>query len=343
MDFGTKPVTQIPLSIDSYRRQLDAFLNKMGLRMESLEYYAVIRGSKDEIIAGGGFDGRVIKCIAADPDYQGMGLINTIVTHLRSELWGRGVTSPFLFTKPENREIFESLAFTLIGAAPRAVLLEGDSRGIENMQKRLAALRKEGKTGAIVMNCNPFTKGHLYLIEKAAAACDNLVIFPVRADRSVFPYEDRVELISRGTAHLPNVLLADGEDYIISDATFPTYFLKELSEAAATHALLDIDIFARHIAPPLNITARFAGEEPTDPLTAQYNKAMLELLPPRGISVTVIPRLEGGGAPVSASAVRRLLAAGDMEGVRALVPETTYKYLCSEKGQAVAEKLRRGK
>lgn len=61
---------------------------------------------------------------------------------------------------------------------------------------------------------------------------------------------------------------------MISSATFPTYFLKQEEDATAMQCALDCTVFAQCIAPPLHIRTRFVGQEPLDPVTAQYNAAM---------------------------------------------------------------------
>lgn len=50
-------------------------------------------------------------------------------------------------------------------------------------------------------------------------------------------------------------------------------------------------------------------------------------LPDYGVAVTELPRLEIDGTAVSASTVRRALAAGDWQTVQKLTPETTWRYL----------------
>lgn len=322
-DFDVRP---IPLSLPSARAEAEGFLARFGLRLDPLDYYAGVYEG-DTLLCAGGFEGAVIKCVAVDESARGLGLTNLLVSHLRALMWERGVRDLFVFTKPGNREIFEGLAFTVVGEAPGAILLESDSRGVRRFCEGLAGSRAPGKNAAIVMNANPFTLGHRYLAEQAAARCDRLHLFVVESEKSRFPFAVRRTLVERGTADLPNVVVHAGGPYIISAATFPSYFLKRLSDAAETHALLDADIFARHIAPALGITLRFVGTEPLDPLTAAYNAALLRVLPPRGIAVEVVERRTADGAPVSASRVRALLDAGRLEELRPIVPETTFAYL----------------
>ena len=192
--------------------------------------------------------------------------------------------------------------------------------------------------GVIVMNANPFTLGHKYLLEKAAEQVENLFVIPVKEDLSLFPYSERLEMIKSGCDGLATVL--DGSDYQISAATFPTYFLKDLSEASETQMLLDLDLFGRHIAPALGATVRFVGSEPTDQLTARYNDLMKQVLPTYGISVIEIPRLESAevavglrphsAAAIRASDVREALKEGSFRMAAALTPPSTWPYLVAE-------------
>jgi len=326
MHYGELEIRQLFLSMASCRQQIDTFLARHELRRDTLEYYAgVFLG--EEMVAGGGYDKNVIKCIAAEEDMQGMGLSNALISHLRQLIRQQGYSNAFLFTKPRNRKIFESLAFYPVGQADKAILLESDRRGVTRFCEELAKHRKDGRIGAIVMNCNPFTRGHQYLAEYAAKHCDHLHIFVVEEDRSAFPFAARKQLVQQGCAHLSNVTVHSGGPYIISGATFPSYFIKEMSDVVETHAQLDIDIFARHIVPALGIHVRFAGEEPQDGVTRLYNAAMQQLLPQHGVEVCIIPRLQEDGAPISASRVRALIKEGQTQQVEPLVPESTYEYI----------------
>lgn len=319
-------VRAIPLSLSSCKEEAETFLSRFGLRLDSMDYYAGVYDG-DTLLCAGGYEGNVVKCVAADPESRGLGLTNLLMSHLLSRLRENGASNVFVFTKPENASIFDSLSFHLIGQAPKAILLESDRRGVRRFCDELASFRAEGKNAAIVMNANPFTLGHRYLVETAAAACDRLHVFVVESEKSYFPFAVRKRLVEEGVTHLKNVSVHAGGPYIISNATFPSYFLKALSDAAETHALLDADIFAEHIAPALSVTLRFVGTEPLDKMTAAYNAALLRVLPPRGIEVRVIERRTEEGAPVSASRVRALIQEGNIDAVRTLVPDSTFQYL----------------
>ncbi len=183
------------------------------------------------------------------------------------------------------------------------------------------------QVGALVMNCNPFTLGHLHLVEYAAAQVARLYIFVVEEDKSEFPFADRFELVKRGVKNFRNVEVLPSGKFIISQQTFSGYFNKAQLQDAAVDSSLDVEIFATEIAPTLGITIRFAGEEPTDGVTRQYNETMRRILPRHGVEFREIPRKTFGDEVISASTVRELLKRGDFDRIKNLVPETTFDYL----------------
>lgn len=344
------------------RQRIEAFLKRNGLRFDDMHYYAAVTDDDGEMIAGGGLKGNVIKCVAVDDAHKGEAIANTLISHLLAHANEEGHSNVMLFTKPKNRQLFESLSFRLLAEAPEAVLMETGIGGINNMVEQLKKIKEEGEVckennqeckeeektnlnittpqhlnpstpqplttttplrGVVVMNCNPFTLGHRYLIEQAAKQVERLFVMVVREDCSLFAYAERKAMVEQGVAHLENVTVIDGSEYAISQATFPTYFLKRLDDAADTQMLLDLDLFRRHIAPALGATVRFVGTEPTDQLTRRYNQLMHEVL----TDVREISRLEKEGNAVSASRVRKAMEQGDMSTIRQLVPPTTLPYI----------------
>lgn len=374
------------------RQRIEAFLKRNGLRFDDMHYYAAVTDDDGEMIAGGGLKGNVIKCVAVDDAHKGEAIANTLISHLIAHANEEGHSNVKLFTKPKNRQLFESLSFRLLAEAPEAVLMETSIGGINNMVEQLKKIKEESEKykeynkeckenskeckenseeckeeektnlnpstpqhlnistpqhlnittpqhlnpstpqplttttplrGVVVMNCNPFTLGHRYLIEQAAKQVERLFVMVVREDCSLFAYAERKAMVEQGVAHLENVTVIDGSEYAISQATFPTYFLKRLDDAADTQMLLDLDLFSRHIAPALGATVRFVGTEPTDRLTRRYNQLMHEVL----ADVRETARLEKEGNAVSASRVRKAMEQGDMNVIRQLVPPTTLPYI----------------
>lgn len=186
------------------------------------------------------------------------------------------------------------------------------------------------KIGSIVMNCNPFTYGHRYLIEEALEKVDFLIIFVVEEDRSLFSFEERFAMVWDGTKDLKNIMVVPSGPFILSQTTFPEYFIKEADEDIVQNVENDITLFAQRIAPTLHISYRFVGEEPEDMVTNEYNSAMKRILPQNGIELVEIPRKKSGKRYISASRVRKCLADGNKEKLYELVPKTTWEILFAE-------------
>ena len=337
---------QLNPSMPRQRRRIERFLDDNGLRLDDVDYYAaLVDETTDEIVAGGGLKEGVIKCVAVADGHKGEAVANQIVSHLIAHANADGHQCVKLFTKPQNQKMFESMSFRLLAEAPKAILMEtgigGIKRYCEELESEKGKVKSEKsncelhhpnpstpqpimpQSGIIIMNCNPFTLGHRYLIEQAAQQVDTLYILVVREDCSMFGYDERKAMIVRGVAHINNVVVCDGSEYSISATTFPTYFLKSLSDASDTQMTLDIDLYRRHIAPALGATVRFVGTEPDDPLTRRYNELMKSMLP----DVREVARLQQSGVAVSASRVRKAIVENHLALAARLVPPTTVPYI----------------
>ncbi len=326
--FNNYDIVEMPLSLKRNRTMVEDFLAKSELRLDDMDYYAaVVDRDNFEMLAGGGFKDDIIKCIAVDDSLRGTGMSQQLISHLMSQMNAQGYNSAKVFTKPGNIDIFESLGFKTLGESSKAILLENGLDGLSTYVNYLKSLKRDGKKGFIVMNANPFTLGHQYLVEQAASKVDNLYVIVVGEDKSQFTSDERLAMVTAGCAHLKNVTVCHGSSYIISAATFPSYFIKQASDAAMAQIELDLDITARHIAPALGATVRFVGSEPNDELTLAYNNAMHNMLPSRGIEVVELPRLEKEGNYISASTVREMLIDGNLPEAKELVPNTTLPYL----------------
>ena len=306
--------------------ELKRFLNSSGLSYDENIEYTINFLQDDEIIATGSLDKNVLKCIVVSPLHQGENLTATLLSQLKQEAFRRGHEHLFLYTKPQNQQMFENLDFYPVAKTDSMLLMENKRDGISDFVASLEA-PQDGTIGCIIANCNPFTLGHRYLIETAAAQCDWLHLFVLSEDRSLVPAKDRMELVKLGVSDLKNVLVHPSSDYLISSASFPTYFLKEKASIPEVTCQLDLEIFKEHFARTLKITKRFVGTEPTCPVTGVYNQEMKKCLPAAGIEVIEIPRLESGNTAISASTVRTCWKNGDWETLSNLVPETTLSYL----------------
>ena len=310
--------------------QWQGLLRRSGLEPDTDSDSTVLIWEGDELIAAASRRENLLKCIAVDDSRQGEGLTASLLTALRQDAFQKGFRHLFLYTKPQNRYLFADLFFYPIAQTDKVLLMENQPDGIGHFLETLPVTPCTGTVGAAVMNCNPFTKGHRFLIETAASECDRLYVFVLSEDKSEFSAEDRLEMVKLGTADLKNVTVLPTGPYLISSATFPTYFLKDRENAETAHCLLDIAIFCKYYAAKFGITRRYVGTEPLSPLTRQYNDALKAHLPAKGIEVFEIPRLAQDGEPVSASRVRKLLQDNALDALRSLVPETTYSYLTKE-------------
>ena len=304
-----------------------ALLTDSGLTVGEPVDKTVLVWDGDELIATASRRENIFKYIAVRPDRQGEDLTATVISALRSDAFSEGYKHLFLYTKPENARIFSSLFFYPIASTENVLLMESKQNGIEEFVSSLSTKKHSGKIGALVMNCNPFTLGHLSLIESAAAECDHVYVFVLSEDRSHFSAKDRLEMVKRGVGHLENVSVLQTGPYLISSATFPTYFIKDRDNATEIQCLLDIEIFAKYFAPAFSITTRYVGTEPYSPLTEKYNRALAEHLPKKGIDLVEVERATADGVAISASLVREHVANKNIEALKALLPQTTLEYL----------------
>ena len=322
--------------------QMDKLLESEGImRDRNLTYSAGIFNDDGEMLATGSIFENTLRCMAVSSAHRGEGLMADIVAHLVQVQMERGNTHLFLYTKCDSAKFFAPCGFYEIARVDgRLVFMENRRDGFDRYIRQLLAQMPDGSLNipgaALVMNCNPFTNGHAYLLEQAAKANERVVLFVLSEDKSLVPFKDRLAMVKAAAAQYPNVTVVTSGSYMISSATFPSYFLKDDALVTRTHADLDATLFTR-IASALNLTCRYVGEEPFSAATQSYNEALAALLPMHGVGLHVIPRKEEGGAPISASHVRQLIHDGRIEEIRPLVPDTTYAYLTGPQGaQAVA-------
>lgn len=334
-------LTQVSLSDKRMLAQVDALLVENGItRDANLDYICAMVDEENRVIATGSCFGATLRCFAVSQQHQGEGLLNEVVSHLMEYQMVRGYTHLFLYTKIKSAKFFQSLGFYEIARVDGTlVFMENRRNGFPSYLSRLEKTARPGVSGAIVMNANPFTLGHQYLVETAAGRCDTLHLFLLSEDASLVPFGVRKQLVQAGTAHLKNVVLHDSGPYIISNATFPSYFLKDDSAVIQGHAKLDLAIFVR-IARALGVTVRFVGEEPTSQVTGLYNEIMAAQLPENGIDCVILPRKEALGKAISASTVRAALQAGDWQTLSQLVPQTTLDYFRSSEAEPVLRRIR---
>lgn len=363
-------ISQISHNDKTAIQSVTALLQAEGIRLDAnLDYTCGMYDDEMNIIATGSCFGNTLRCLAVSSDHQGEGLMNQIISHLIEVQFNRGNTHLFLYTKCSSAKFFGDLGFYEIARIDgQIVFMENRRTGFKNYLKKLedssaqqiqalteassdntadpksdhipqSTAATERKIAALVMNANPFTLGHQYLVEKAARENDLLHLFIVSEDASLVPFKVRKQLVMEGTAHLDNICYHDSGPYIISNATFPSYFQKDENAVIESHAMLDLTIFTE-IARTLGINRRYVGEEPTSLVTGIYNQIMSEKLPENGIECVIVPRKTDGEKAISASTVRQAIKDNDMDTLRKLVPESTLRYFESEDAKDVIARIR---
>ena len=316
--------------------QVRALLEQEGISLDgNLDYTCGLFDENDNLAATGSSFGATLRCFAVDRAHQGEGLLNQIVSHLVERLTGQRRTHLFVYTKVSTAKFFQDLGFYEIARVENTLsFLENRKNGFARFCARLSQSRTEEPAAAIVMNANPFTLGHLALAERAAAEFSAVHLFALEEDASLVPFAVRWKLVNEGVAHLPHVICHKSGPYLISSATFPSYFLKDEGAVIQGHARLDLALFGQ-IAQALNIAARYAGEEPSSQVTGLYNRVMAQELPKKGIRFVEVPRASQDGAPISASTVRKLIHDGNLGAIRPLVPEPTWQFFHTPEARPV--------
>jgi [citrate (pro-3S)-lyase] ligase len=336
-------VERINLKNKEERLQVELFLNSQGLRLDNDVDFTLAIRDKEIIKATCSKSGSILKCFAISPELRGEGIAGTLITALINRLFEEGRYHSFIFTKPKNIDIFTSLGYKVIHSVDEAALLES---GIYDINKYLSDLSKkysiDSKTqrSSLVMNCNPFTLGHQYLIETASKNSEEVLVFIVEENKSLFPFNIRYDLVRKGTEHLKNVKVVPGGEYIISSATFPSYFLREEGERLKAYTSLDAGIFAKYFCKEFNIKKRYVGEEPYCAVTNAYNQSLKEVLFEYGVDLKVIARKKSEEEVISASKVRDLIKSGNSEELKKFLPEVTVEFLNTNTGKEIMEKIR---
>lgn len=312
---------------DEKLKRRNALLTDFGLEADETVEKTVLLWDEDTLVGCGSIDDNVLKLIAVDSAYQGQGVSAKIVTALRQEAFKKGKTHLFLYTKPKNEQMFADLFFYPVAKTENVLLMENKKDGVKNFVASLNKNKNAKSAAAVVINGNPFTLGHRFLIETAARECQHVYVFVLSEDKSEFSFSERIEMAEKGCEDLLNVTVLPTGPYLISSATFPKYFLKNRDQVQKIQCELDIEIFSNYFAPEFNIVKRYVGSEPLSNLTNEYNNALKQLLPQKNIEVCVIDRLEENSEPVSASRVRKEIKSGKIKNIYNLVPQTTLEVI----------------
>lgn len=320
-----------PKIIAKDRMDLENLLFQEGIRFEENVETTFGKYENDKLIATASIYKNIIKCVAIDPAYKGGSVFNEMMTVILAEINQNNYDNAFVYTKTIYEKSFAYIGFKEIERLGNELIFMEKARdGFTSYLEKLKETKVDGESiGAVVLNANPFTLGHQFLVDYGAKHCTYLHVFVVSEDASYFSAKDRSKMVELGLKSYDNVIVHPTESYLVSAATFPSYFIDENKSVTKIHASLDARIFKNHIGKVLEIDQRFVGTEPTDEATRIYNETMREIFEsePNKLDLVEIPRKELYGKVISASRVRTLIDQGKMEEIKDLVPQTTYEYI----------------
>ncbi len=324
--------------LNEEKKAVKTFLNHFNLVYEDDIDLTLVLWEEDTLVATVSAAKNIVKCVAIHENFQGKGLLNHLMSTLIKRLNQRGHTHLFLYTQPEHVALFEMLGFKKIVESMNLSFMEmgGNIETALNELREAHELTKRPK-GAVIINANPLTNGHLHLIREAKKHHDHLLVFVVSEDRSFFPFDARFKIIEESLQDVEGITILPTKDYLVSYATFPKYFLKHESTIKKEHALIDVLVFKQYYMKIFNITDRYVGDEPYSPMTNTYNKTMKQYL---NGDLHIIERKSIEDTPISASTVRKLLKHQSVDAVSKYVPKATMRFLQSPQGEAIIEEIR---
>lgn len=329
-------IVDLHLSDRATRQKWQQFLESLGIHnfsdaeVDKIDFTLGLLDEQGQLVGTGSAAGNVLKYIGVCNKEAVPGArFNAIVSALTNRLFQEHRFHLFVFTKARYSASFQHLGFKELAHSDVAAFLE---TGDPNVDDYLAAVpRVDGqatkKVAGIVMNANPFTNGHRYLVEQAAKENDLVYVFVVNTDLSLFKTSERFELVKAGTADLKNVIVVDGGDYMVSYATFPAYFLESADQTIRYQTTLDARVFRDTIAPALNIKTRYVGSEPLSRTTGIYNQVLQQGLPSK-VALKIIERKTAtNGNYITATEVRKCIKDDNLDAIVGLVPATTQKFV----------------
>ncbi len=346
----TEVIRDIYLTNAQQKKEWAAFLADLGLANFSEQELGGIEAviglyDDDRLVGTGAIAGQIIKYVAVcDRGAETKGArFNRVITALENRLATLGRFHHFVFTKPRYITSFEHIGFRLLAESDLGAILE---KGSPDVTQYLADLPKPTpemqRVAAVVINANPLTNGHRYLVTQAARENERVYVFVVTQDASLFHTSERLALVKAGLADLPNVVVVGGGDYMVSYLTFPAYFMPADASVIDYQTTLDARLFKNLIAPACHITTRYVGDEPQSRTTARYNATLARELAPE-IKLVVVPRLQTADhtGVISARTVRQAIAAGKRHDWIDLVPATTDQWL-QDHLASLQERIRKG-
>ncbi|MBZ7986895.1 GNAT family N-acetyltransferase [Campylobacter canadensis] len=319
-------IFKINLNDNKQKLLLIDFIKANSLEFSDEIDLAFVVFYKDKIIACICKFKLMIKYVIIDKEHQKENifslLLNTMITYAKEQ----NINTLRLCTCKHNAIKFQNFSFRLLCTSKELCLLEyGYSLFDEFINNIRAKLDTNKSYTSIVMNANPFTLGHKYLIDCALKHNENLILFIVSEDKSFFTFKERFMIVKENLKKYKNILIFPSGDYIISNATFSTYFLKQDINLAKSY--LDAKIFSSLIAPCLNIKSRFVGSEPNCKVTNAYNMALKECFKEDNLDLFELSRISINNKIISASLIRKYIAENNFNEIKKYLSDTSLKLI----------------
>lgn len=305
--------------------RVEQFLKKFSLKLDSnLTKTLYLENENNDIIGTISCQDYIIKDLAVDSNYQNENISNLLINEILNHFRINNIHNYQVFTKPEYKNIFLSFGFKMIVETDKVIMLEGGVYFIDDkineikntLNNRFGYIDNNSDLAAIVINGNPITNGHMYLIEEASKLHKMVVLFVVEEDKSEFTFQERFSMAYLSTIRLGNVCVIPSSKYIVSSLTFPSYFLDE-NEVQEQYSKVDALIFKNYFMKQLFIKKRYVGSESKSKMIT-YNQTLSEILAEQ---LVIVNRLSEDGEVISASKVRYLLKNNFIDEALKYVPK----------------------
>uniref|UniRef100_O53076 [Citrate [pro-3S]-lyase] ligase n=1 Tax=Leuconostoc mesenteroides subsp. cremoris TaxID=33965 RepID=CITC_LEUMC len=298
----------------------------------------------EEIIGTGSIAGDVIKYVAVQETTMSghSTLFNQLMTKLENFMAVEGRFHQFVLRNQFTKKVLNTLASKRWLSVNKEFCWKKDYQILRNTCQQFPSQTPIDKVASVVINANPFTNGHRFLIEEASRNNELVYVFVLNQEASLFHTDERIALVKAGVQDLSNVIVVNGGAYIISYLTFPAYFLKHNDSAIDYQTTIDVRLFKYKIASALGITSRYVGSEPLSHTTNLYNQKLISELNPQ-IEVHVIQRKLAAGdlGVISARTVREAIDKGDEAVWQKMVTETTQHFI-SNNLLELQQRIRKG-
>ena len=312
--------------INKEKDKVKDFLAENQLKFRQDVDYTFYAEEDGEIVGTVSIFGNLIMQLAVDKKVRGENLALKLVDYAIGVLRENKIYGYRVFTKPEYKDLFVSLGLKVLVSSDNFVSLEGgESSILETLKGLKTKITMElgaiyPNSGAIVLNGNPFTEGHLGLIEHALKFHEKVLVFVLEEDLSYFTFKERYSLAFLATrCYSDRVCVLPSTSYVVSKSTFPDYFYKTEDQTTKAFAEYDALIFKNYFMRELGISKRYFGSESLGYMKT-YNEQMKTVL---DSSAEIVERFKLSGQQISAKTVRNYIQNGEVDKALELVPQST--------------------